>query len=99
MTTAAAVKVAAKIPQACEISFTPRMKWSTRVYPKPAAVGGRPAGVGRPVLGIALFHRKRGVDQFLAVRHFAGESLVGALLRDLEPGVVLLRGQGDDLDI
>src|SRR4051795_9797183 len=60
--------------------------------PRRSAARSRPTEVG-------LFHRKRRVDEPLTVGDLARELLVGALLRDLDPGIVLLRSEGRDLDI
>src|SRR5438874_9855204 len=47
----------------------------------------------------ALLDRERFVDQLLAVRDFLRELLVGALLRDGDPVVVLGRRERHDLDV
>src|SRR5215216_5194068 len=95
MTTAAAVRAAAKMPQACESSRTPRMRTSIGASTLPEGRAGR----HRPQVGDGLLHGKRRVDQLLAVGDLARELLVGALLRDLDPGIVLLGCEGRDLDV
>src|ERR1022692_1564644 len=73
-----------------------------RLYPSRSSVtqgfsGGRmpPADRGNPKL---LFDAQRFVNQLLAVRDVLGELHVGALLRDLDPLVVLRVAQTLDLD-
>src|SRR5215216_15534 len=95
MTTAAAVRAAAKMPQACESSRTPRMRTSIGPSTLPEGRAGR----RRPGVGDGLLHGKRRIDELLAVGDLAGELLVRALLRDLDPGVVFLLGEGHDLDV
>src|SRR5215213_1934347 len=96
--TAAAIKPAAMIPQTCEMRVTIQMKRSMcpPTHAQRACSAGAPAG--RPG-GQASLHGERRVDQLLAVRHLAGEVLVRAVLRDLDPGVVLGARHGRDLDV
>src|SRR3954469_22888574 len=97
MTTATAVSTAAKIPLASDSALTARMNISMEAGPP-----SRKTAIGRPGAGRlpdVLFHGKRRVDQLLAVGDFARELLVRGLLRDLDPGVVLGRGQRRHLDI
>src|SRR3954462_156975 len=96
-TTLAATKAAANIPHACEMRVMPRINRSIGVYLNTCekTAGGNPASRSRP----ELLHCERFVDQFLAVGHFTRELLVGAVLRDLEPGLVFGRGKGGDLDV
>src|SRR5262245_742740 len=98
ITTLAASKPAANTPQICESSVTPRTNRS--MYRPLSPVTRRPA-VGPPVVAIrsSLFDRERLVDQLLSVGNFGGELFVGAVLSDLDPGVVFRRRQGDHLDI
>src|ERR687887_41732 len=92
ITTLAAIKPAAKTPQICEISVTPRMNCSMCRPPRPRT--RRPARGAPPVAlrsAAALFDRERLLDQLLAVRNFGGELFVGALLGDLNPSLEFLR--------
>src|SRR5262245_54850038 len=99
ITTLAAISPAAKTTQICEISVTPRMKMSMYAPsgPRTRRPAGRPAGRLRS--GAALLDRERLVDQLLAIRYFGGELLIGAVLRDLDPGLVFLGRQRDHFDI
>src|SRR5690242_4557531 len=78
--------------------FTANTSRTSRVGGQRTTTGARPrtARRSRPA---SLLHRQRFVDQLLAVRHFLRELGVGALLRDLEPLVILGRRQRDDLDV
>src|SRR6201988_3021659 len=96
MITLAAIRPAATTPQAREISVTPRIKLTMAQTPR--GVAKRPA-VTPPAVRWDLFDCQGGVDQLLAVRHFACEGLVGAFLCDFQPGIVFFRRQGHDLDV
>src|SRR5712691_9255328 len=96
--TLAAIRPAANTPQICDSSVTPRMNRSIGRPLVPARQVTAGGSVRRP-RPIRLFDRERLVDQLLAVGNFGGELLVGAVLGDLDPGVVFRRGQGRDLDI
>src|SRR5215510_3049942 len=99
ITTLAASKPAANTPQICESSVTPR---TYRSMYRPLIPGHTTTGGwAPPVVAIrsSLFDRECLVDQLLSVGNFGGELLVGAVLSDLDPGVVFRRRQGDHLDI
>src|SRR4051794_33446060 len=93
--TAAAIKPAAMIPHSCEIILTVRMKRSMRPPARPWCLTAAGGGRGRRI----LVEGERLLDQLLAVRHFVGELLVRALLRDLDPGLVFRRCQRRDFDV
>src|SRR5712691_2390110 len=97
--TPAAIMPAATKPQSCEIRRTALTKrcvgaGTAGLLPWRWAGRAAPARETR-----ALLDAQRGVDELLAVRHFLGELIVGALLGDLDPLVVLGRGERHHLDL
>src|SRR5262249_27004974 len=99
ITTLAAISPAAKTPQICEISVTPRMKMSMYAPsgPRTRRPAGRPAPRCRA--DAALTDPRPLIDQLLAVRYFGSKLLIGAVVGDLDPGVVFRRRQRDHFDI